>query len=79
MKQDRFYSLDVARGIAALSVVFYHWQHFFLPYNQLGKLLDIDKQPFYKYFFMFYLDGGYAVPLFFCISGFIFFGSIQTG
>ena len=26
---ERLYSLDVLRGIAALAVVFWHWQHFF--------------------------------------------------
>ncbi|MDE2367149.1 MAG: hypothetical protein KGM95_09475, partial [Betaproteobacteria bacterium] len=30
---ERFYSLDVLRGIAALSVVLWHWQHFFVGKN----------------------------------------------
>lgn len=27
----RFYSLDALRGIAALTVIFWHWQHFLRP------------------------------------------------
>ena len=32
----RFHSLDVVRGIAALSVVLWHWQHFFYD-GTIGK------------------------------------------
>ncbi|MDF7795325.1 hypothetical protein [Pseudomonas syringae] len=31
----RLYTLDVLRGVAALSVVFWHWQHFFYVDNKL--------------------------------------------
>lgn len=72
-KPKRFYSLDVLRGIAALSVVLWHWQHFFLPLNTHGVAFSIDKQPLFDFLFIFYKFGFYAVQLFFCLSGFIFF------
>ena len=32
MLPNRLYNLDVARGIASLSVVLWHWQHFLPKY-----------------------------------------------
>lgn len=69
----RFYSLDVLRGLAALSVVLWHWQHFFLPFNPDGLPFEVARQPFYGLLSMFYQHGASAVQLFFCLSGFIFF------
>jgi peptidoglycan/LPS O-acetylase OafA/YrhL len=74
----RFHSLDVLRGIAALSVVFWHWQHFFLPLNREGVAFDPTAQPFYDLLFLFYRQGFVAVQLFFCLSGFIFFWLYAT-
>jgi peptidoglycan/LPS O-acetylase OafA/YrhL len=68
----RFYSLDVLRGIAALGVVFWHWQHFFYIGAESSEYL-VRAQPFYSLFFVFYHRGYLAVDLFFMISGFIFF------
>ncbi|MEQ1833303.1 MAG: acyltransferase [Candidatus Eisenbacteria bacterium] len=69
----RFYSLDVLRGLAALSVVLWHWQHFFLPANPNGSPFEMARQPLYGLLSMFYQHGAAAVQLFFCLSGFIFF------
>jgi peptidoglycan/LPS O-acetylase OafA/YrhL len=67
----RFYSLDVLRGAAALTVVFWHWQHFFL----FGGVVvpPTTAQPLHDVFFLFYGAGWMAVDLFFSLSGFIFF------
>jgi len=67
-----FYLLDILRGLAALSVVLWHWQHF---YTSNGVLNNFDKsqQPLYSYFFIFYETGSAAVDVFFIISGFVFF------
>lgn len=67
----RFYSLDVLRGLAALAVVFWHWQHFFMSNSSFP--FDTQQQPFYTLFSLFYQRGAMAVDLFFCLSGFIFF------
>jgi peptidoglycan/LPS O-acetylase OafA/YrhL len=68
----RLYALDALRGIAALAVVFWHWQHFFFQGAVPGVLLT-EQQPFYNLFSIFYRHGGDAVALFFSLSGFIFF------
>ncbi|MFI5152998.1 MAG: acyltransferase family protein [Chitinophagales bacterium] len=68
----RFHSLDAVRGIAALSVVLYHWQHFF--YQGISpQKYDYRAQPFYSLFALFYQKGWSAVDLFFSLSGFIFY------
>jgi peptidoglycan/LPS O-acetylase OafA/YrhL len=69
---QHFYALDALRGLAALGVVFWHWQHFFFAGVELG-LFDQERQPFYFLFKPLYTDGWRAVDLFFCLSGFIFF------
>lgn len=68
---DRIHSLDVLRGLAALSVVFWHWQHFFFVGGAPGALIR-ESQPLYPYFSLFYRYGGMAVELFFSLSGFVF-------
>lgn len=69
---ERVYALDVLRGIAALSVVFWHWQHFFYVGDDARNLV-LEKQPLFDLLHVFYTRGALAVELFFCISGFVFF------
>jgi peptidoglycan/LPS O-acetylase OafA/YrhL len=69
----RLYLLDCLRGIAALSVVLFHWHHFYLPYNHEGIPYVGEQQPFFDQLSFIYLNGGGAVNLFFCLSGFVFF------
>ena len=70
---SRFHALDALRGVASLSVVLWHWQHFFAPLNPVGAPLLRAQQPGYSFLGFFYLHGAVAVQLFFCLSGFIFF------
>jgi peptidoglycan/LPS O-acetylase OafA/YrhL len=67
----RLHSLDAARGIAALAVVVWHWQHMYLIGG--GKLEDRTIQPFYDVLFPLYHSGWLAVEFFFTLSGFVFF------
>ncbi|MET3899832.1 peptidoglycan/LPS O-acetylase OafA/YrhL [Devosia sp. UYZn731] len=67
----RLHSLDAARGIAALAVVVWHWQHMYLIGG--GKLTDRTIQPFYDLLFPLYQYGWLAVEFFFTLSGFVFF------
>lgn len=68
----RLYTLDTLRGVAALSVVFWHWQHFFYVADD-PTLFIASQQPFFPVFKILYNYGGLAVQLFFSISGFVFF------
>ncbi|KII33654.1 acyltransferase [Pseudomonas fluorescens] len=69
---ERLFTLDIVRGLAALSVVFWHWQHFFYVGGATSNF-NIESQPFFNLFSTFYTRGSLAVELFFSISGFVFF------
>ena len=79
----RLYSLDALRGVAALSVVVWHWQHFFAISGTWQEGWQRDSQPFYWLLKPLYLTGWAAVDLFFALSGFVFFwlyaGAIREG
>ncbi|TPV97788.1 MAG: hypothetical protein USCAAHI_02776 [Beijerinckiaceae bacterium] len=64
--------VDFLRWFAALSVLIWHYQHFY--YTSPGKstLSDPSTQPFFKLFHVFYTYGFNAVQLFWIISGFVF-------
>jgi peptidoglycan/LPS O-acetylase OafA/YrhL len=65
-------SLDALRGVAALAVVFWHWQNFFYNGTTPGNI-ERSTLPLYSVFFLFYEKGWMAVDIFFSLSGFIFF------
>ena len=69
----RLYSLDALRGLAALSVVFWHWQHFFALTGTWQDGWERAWQPFYWALKPLYEAGWAAVDLFFALSGFVFF------
>ena len=63
--EKRNYALDSLRGIAAIGILIWHYQHFFA----LGKF----SQPFENDLAFFYKFGWIMVDFFFCLSGFIFY------
>ncbi len=69
---QRFFVLDAVRGVAALSVVFWHWQNFFSNGTVPSSVTRHDL-PLYSFFFVLYDCGYMAVDFFFVLSGFIFY------
>jgi peptidoglycan/LPS O-acetylase OafA/YrhL len=69
----RLYSLDAIRGLAALTIVIWHWQHFFALSGHWQAVWSRDWQPFYHLLEPLYLEAWAAVDLFFALSGFVFF------
>lgn len=69
----RLYSLDAIRGLAALTIVIWHWQHFFAVSGHWPPVWQRAGQPFYRLLEPLYLEAWAAVDLFFALSGFVFF------
>lgn len=67
------YALDISRGIAALAVVLWHWQHLAYKGNSLTQGFVRENQPLYAVLRLFYENGAMGVQYFFILSGFIFF------
>jgi peptidoglycan/LPS O-acetylase OafA/YrhL len=64
---------DALRGIAALSVVFWHWQWLYSPPGEFTPPVDPSIQPFFWLLAPLYRYGVWGVEMFFSISGFVFF------
>ncbi len=60
------------RGVAALGIVFFHWQHFFFSGIEPGTF-DMAQFPLSGWLDLLYTKGYLAVDLFFFLSGFIFY------
>ena len=69
----RLHALDTLRGVAALSIVFWHWQHFFAISGDWQEGWSRTQEPFYPFLKPLYEEGWAAVDLFFVLSGFVFF------
>lgn len=72
MTNERFVSLDAARGVGAFSVVLWHWSHFF-DMGVPSADVDLSARPFYGALYWLYNYGWMGVEFFFVLSGFIFF------
>ena len=70
---ERLHSLDSLRGLAALAVVFWHWQHFFALSGTFQRGWKFEMEPTYWLLKPLYLEGWAAVDLFFPLSGFVFY------
>ncbi len=71
---SRLRSLDALRGLAALSVVLFHWIFWLGDAHGLFRPgLTEHSLPAYEALRFFYLSGDTAVSLFFSLSGFIFY------
>jgi peptidoglycan/LPS O-acetylase OafA/YrhL len=73
------YLLDILRGLASLSVVLWHYQHFyFVAPGKLAAGYLRSWEPLYSLLWPFYLYGDDAVALFFVLSGFVFYYTYST-
>jgi peptidoglycan/LPS O-acetylase OafA/YrhL len=57
---DRLYALDVSRGVAALSVVIWHWQHFAYQGGALTKGFEQNTMPLFSLLQLFYEMGSWS-------------------
>jgi peptidoglycan/LPS O-acetylase OafA/YrhL len=73
LSAKRLYSIDALRGVAALGVVLWHWQHFYAISGSWAAGWSRSDQPFYLFLKPLYDQGWMAVDLFFAVSGFVFF------
>lgn len=69
----RLYGLDALRGLAALAVVVWHWQHFYDLSGVWQKGWHYEAEPFFRFLWPLYLQGWAAVDIFFALSGYVFF------
>lgn len=69
----RLYGLDALRGVAALAVVIWHWQHFYDISGVWLKGWHYEAEPFFQMLWPLYLQGWAAVDIFFALSGYVFF------
>ncbi len=72
-KNSYSYSIDFLRYIASLSVLIWHYQHFYFPSaGVVGSANEILSQPMYDLLHFFYTKGYYGVQVFWVISGYVF-------
>ena len=70
-----YYSIELLRFFTSISVLLFHYKHFFFPFSTLSVLNYQNVEELLPYSFLldlFYKYGFYGVQLFYCISGFVF-------
>jgi len=71
-----FYGIDLLRGLAAITILIWHYQHFYMTadigFRDGSSDIDRTIQPFYWLLFPLYEHGFWAVNAFWVISGFVF-------
>ena len=71
----KYYGIEILRFLTSLSVLIYHYRHFFAPYNSSSDLnyFEISPSlPLYNLFGVIYDHGIFGVHVFYTISGFVF-------
>ena len=70
-----FYCVEFLRFLTSLSILLFHYRHFFKPLNILSENSydqENNNLPFYNFLKFFYENGNIGVPVFYVISGFVF-------
>ncbi len=71
----KFYGIEILRFLTSISVLIYHYRHFFAPYNSTSNLSYFDINvtlPLYNFLGILYEHGIFGVHVFYTISGFVF-------
>jgi peptidoglycan/LPS O-acetylase OafA/YrhL len=70
----RLHVIDLARGLAAFAVLFYHYQFFYYTEPVIRTLTQAEarSEPYYRWLSLLYDHGNFAVQFFWLISGFVF-------
>ena len=71
----KFYGIEILRFFTSISVLIYHYRHFFGPYNSTSNLSYFDINitlPLYNFLGVLYEHGIFGVHVFYTISGFVF-------
>jgi peptidoglycan/LPS O-acetylase OafA/YrhL len=66
-----FYFVDLLRGLSAVAVLVWHYQHFYWTPTS-GLDINFSREPLYFLLKAFYTNGYWAVEFFWMISGFVF-------
>lgn len=75
LPQRHFNALDLSRLLAAVAVLFWHYQHFYVPAGwpaQVAFHVNRTHEPLYAVFAFLYDHGADAVQYFWAVSGFVF-------
>ena len=70
----KYYSIEILRFLTSISVLIYHYRHFFAPYNLNSNLNYFEMGstlPFYNFLGFLYEHGIFGVHVFYTISGFV--------
>ena len=71
----KYFGIEILRFFTSLSVLFYHYRHFFSPFNSTSSINYKETfvyLPFSDFLNVFYQYGIYGVHVFYAISGFVF-------
>lgn len=72
LPKRHFHALDLSRLLAAIMVLFWHYQHIFVPAVPYHVNVDRAIQPWYGTLHWLYNHGHTAVQYFWAVSGFVF-------
>lgn len=67
-----FYTIDLFRGLASISILIWHYHHFYWNQAPQFPIINYPTQPFYNALTILYHHGDWLVKFFWIISGFVF-------
>ena len=70
---NKLHSLEILRFLSALSVLFWHYKHFWYKGTNISNSFSSLDLPLYEVINFFYDYGYLGVPVFWAISGYVFF------